>query len=163
MHKQWLEDRRILGNKLWKSPSVHQLVLVWHLSSTEEISKHVLPVLGEWNCLYLTWVILFFPLLVGTLSSCLWQTPFGFVFMLLVMHSFLLFPFVITRFLSSDKSRTSLSKVCRQKTAERLSINYTITGIDEGARTKRKQKNIFSARINFIAWIIEVNDYQSNI
>jgi hypothetical protein len=75
------------------------------------------------------------------------------------MQSFLLFPFVITRFLSSDKSRTSLSRVCRQKTVKILSISDTITGIDEGARTKRKQKNVFSAKFNFIAWIIEVNYY----
>ena len=101
----------------------------------------------------------FLPLIGGDLIKLPLSNPFRLGIYVVGYAFILVLPFFITRFSSSDKGRTSLSKVCRKKTVERLSINQTITGIDEGARSRREQKNIFSARINCIAWIIEVLYY----
>ena len=105
----------------------------------------------------------FIPLIGGDIIKLPMSNPFRLCIYVVAYAFLLVVPFCYYKIFKFRQKQDISIKGMQAKTVKRLSINDTITGIDEGARTKRKQKNIFSARINFIAWIIEVNDYQSNI
>ena len=95
------------------------------------------------------------PLIGGDIIKLPLSNPFrhciyvvGYAFLFIVPFCY----FKIFKF----RRKQDISIKGSQRTVLRLSIN-TISGIDERARSRRKKKNIFSARINCIAWIMEVN------